>query len=123
MTWIPFDTADQMVFEYRLGVEPPYHTIEVRCVSSRVGDTWRFVCSRDSYWAVASPVDDVGVPVAPTYNADGLQRVDAIKIRHRDPAEITDFLRRIRIDFDEYVRTTRAMADANMHDSERYTFG
>jgi len=109
-----------ILVQYRLGTEPPYHTVEVRCLSSLVGDTYRFVCSRDSYWCVASPVDDVGVPVTPEYSADDLTRVDSIKLRHRDAQELATFLTNLRLDLDEYVRTKKAMDDSKMHDAETY---
>lgn len=114
MTWLPFGREDMLKVDIQRAYDAVNQlwAVSFDVVESRVGDISRFCFIRDSdiLW-VASPCDDDGVPVYPSYNEAGATRTRKIKVTCDIEANIEETISGVLNDLDEYIRSKEALKD------------
>ena len=84
-----------------------YWNLGAKCVQNDLGDLARFVYREATLQGVATPLEDIGTPVAPLTGHEGTSRVQEILIRFANGHEqhLDETREGILAALDEYVRS------------------
>jgi hypothetical protein len=112
MTWVPFESENMIEVDMTTSVSDGKYSLQVKCLTSKVGDIARFCyfTASNVLW-VASPADDDGIPVYPEVNSEGATRCDKINIVTDDQGLVESTSKGILADLDEYIRSKKALMD------------
>jgi hypothetical protein len=100
-----------------------YWNLGAKCVQNELGDLARFVYREATLQGVATPMEDVGTPVAPLTGHEGTSRVQEILIRFANGKEqyLDETKNGILAALDEYVRSKILFRD-HMAPAETFYF-
>lgn len=122
--YLPFGQSSLLIVQVDEYQTPDgYWNLGLRCVGNELGDLHRFVYNQDTFYGIASPMDDVGVPIAPAVSDEGTSRTSEVLIRlSQDRAHLLREAREgVLAGLDEYIRSKILFRD-HMTQAETYSF-